>query len=216
MSLHKKHSTDNHHNSDKQKEDTTHLTDAPLNKNPGLDKEEPHQEQNKEMISILKTELEELKAKAAKADEYLDKMFRIEADAQNLKKRLEKQRADFFKYANETLLRELLSVLDDFTRANQYALKNEDYDVLHKGVEMIIKRMNELLKANGVKEIEAQGKMFDPYQHEAVMHVETSEHEDNIVVEELKKGYMMYDKVLLPAMVKVAKKIEKKEEKEID
>lgn len=167
-----------------------------------------------EMITLSKKEVEELKAKAQKADEYLDKMLRVEADVQNVKKRMEKNQAEFFKFASEGLIKELLPILDDFKRANAAALKNEDYPTLHKGVEMIIKRIEDILKAQGVVEIAAEGKMFDPYQHEAMMHVETSEHEDNIVVEEMQKGYKLNDRIIRPAMVKVAKKIEKKEEEE--
>lgn len=165
-------------------------------------------------IKIPEDELNALKEKAAKTDEYFDKLLRLQADFENYKKRLDREKVDFIKYANEGLILGLLNILDDFERAIDSAKNSNDSKTLLQGVEMIRQHFQEALEERGLTKIDPKGQPFDPEKHEAVMHIETDEYPEDIVVEVLRKGYGLNDKILRPAVVKVAKKKseEKKEE----
>jgi molecular chaperone GrpE len=175
-------------------------------------------EENKEegkIIPVLESDFLKLTEDAAKANEYWDRILRLQADFDNTRKRLDKEKHEFLKYANEGIIVELLNVLDDLERAvNLTETKHQDLPAFLKGVEMILSHLYEMLKENGVKPIEAQGKIFDPHLHEALMQVEDSEKPEHTVIEELQKGYLLNDRVIRTAKVKVSKKVveEKKEE----
>ena len=150
----------------------------------------------------------ELKAEVEKAKECQDKLLRARADFDNLRKRLEKDKQEFLKYANEGILLELLNVLDDLERTINLAEdKHEDLNAFLKGVEMILAHLYDMLKQHGVKPIEAEGKVFDPHYHEALMQVENKDLPEHTIVEVLQKGYLMYERVIRTAKVKVSKKL---------
>ena len=157
-------------------------------------------------------EYEKLKEKAAKSDEYFDKFLRIQAEFDNYKKRLEKEKIEFIKFANSDIILEMLKILDDFERAVEAGKSKHDFDILYKGVEMIWNDLKEFLKQKGLKEIEAKGKPFDPHEHEAMMQEETDDEPEGQVVEEFQKGYKINDRVIRPAKVKVSKKPENNKE----
>ena len=159
---------------------------------------------NKMLLSA--SEFQALKEKAEKSDEYFDRLLRIQADFDNFKKRLEKEKIEFIKFANEEIILEILQILDDFDRAVEAGKFKHDFDILYKGVEMIHRDLNGFLKQKGLKEIEARGRPFDPHQHEAMMQEETDECPEDHVVEEFQKGYILNDRVIRPAKVKVAKR----------
>ena len=159
-------------------------------------------------------ELKELREKAAKADECLDKMLRLQADYENRRKRQEKEKTDFLNFANEGLITELLRVMDDFERAIDSAKNTNDTKVLLQGIEMVRRDFVDILKDSGLKTIDPKDQPFDPEKHEAVEHVEDEEHPANTVLEVMRKGYELNGKVLRPAAVKVSKK--KEEQKEED
>ena len=163
----------------------------------------------KNKILLNFSEYESLKEKA---DEYFDKFLRIQADFDNYKKRLDKEKKDFIKFANEEIIIEILKILDDFERAVKAGKSKHDFDVLYKGVEMIHKDMKEFLKGRGVEEIEAKGKSFNPHEHEAMMQEETEEHPEDHVVEEFQKGYLLNGRVVRPTKVKVSKKPQENKE----
>ena len=163
----------------------------------------------KNNILLSFDEFKALEEKAAKSEDYFDKLLRVQADFDNYKKRLERERVEFVKFANADIIYEILKILDDFERAVEAGKKKHDFDVLHKGVELIWIDFKEFLKQKGLEEIEAIGKPFDPHEHEAMMQEETEEHPENYVVEEFQKGYKLNDRVIRPAKVKVAKKPEK-------
>jgi molecular chaperone GrpE len=180
-------------------------------------KENNHQEQNKKHVeeaakeekdvTLKESEYLKLKGDAQKAGEYWDKLLRLQADFENTRKRLEKERQDFFKFANEGIILELLNILDDLERAVELAQeKHQDQAAFLKGVEMILAHIYGLLKNNGVKPIEAGGKLFDPHYHEALMQVENKDLPEHTIVEELQKGYLLNDRVIRTAKVKVSKK----------
>ena len=160
-----------------------------------------------EDASISPEELSELKAKAARADENWDKYVRLTADFDNFKKRAARDRADAIKYANEALLEKLLTVADNFeaalTAANNSTSTN--VDSLKTGVNMILTQFKNFLADNGVEEIDALGKPFDPNLHEAVSQQESDEAPEGQVIQQMRKGYKFRDRLLRPAMVVVAK-----------
>lgn len=136
---------------------------------------------------------------------YKDKYIRLFAEFDNVRKRTEREKMEFVKYANEGLLSEFLGILDDLERSVEAArVKHEDYDAFLKGIKMVMTHVYGMLKKNNVKPIEANGKMFDPHLHEPLMQVETDEVPEGTVVEEFQKGYMFDNRVLRTAKVKVA------------
>lgn len=141
-----------------------------------------------------------------KAAEYLDNWRRAAADFSNYKKRIEKDNAEFTKFANTTLITRLLPILDDFERAFQTVPDNLRALTWVDGIFLIARKMTAILETEGLKPIEALNQPFDPRLHEAVIHEETDQHEDGIVIAELQKGYKLNDRVIRPTLVKVAKK----------
>ena len=187
--------------------------DAKLTKKDKQDKSRPE----KQMVSLTQQEYEELKSKAEKSQEYWDRLLRLQAEFDNTKKRIEKEKLEFLKYAHEGIILEFLSILDDLERILELAQGNrKDFSAFLKGVEMILAHLYEMLKKNGVEVIESEGKPFDPNIHEALLREETDKVEENTIVEELQKGYLINGKVLRTAKVKVAvAKTQEKQEKDI-
>lgn len=152
-----------------------------------------------EEIEALKKALEEEKAKA---ENYLANWQRTQADFINFKRRTEQERAEMLKYANSVLILNLLPIFDDLERAfNSLPSKLLNFTWID-GIRLIYRKMQAILEREGLKEIEAQGKPFDPLFHEAVMYTEG---EENIVLEEVQKGYKFHDRVLRPTLVIVGK-----------
>ena len=149
--------------------------------------------------SIEDTRLKESEAKAA---EYLDRWQRLMAEFDNFRKRSEKEKADSYDYAVSNTVVEMLPIIDNFERA----LKVESTDkALFAGVEMIYKQMMGLLEKLHVTPIEALGKEFDPNLHNAIMHIDDETLGENMVAEELQKGYLYKEeKVIRYSLVKVA------------
>jgi molecular chaperone GrpE len=176
-----------------------------INKENKKEQELPLQEEK--TLSVKESEYLKLKEEAAKAGEYGDRILRLQADFDNTRKRLEKERQDFVKFANEGIIIELLNILDDLERTVEFAQsQNQTLPVFLKGVEMILSHLYEMLKEHGVKPVEAQGKIFDPNLHEALMQIEDKNLPEHTVVEELQKGYLLNDRVIRTAKVKVSKK----------
>ncbi len=159
------------------------------------------------LVTLKEGEYQKLVDEAARSKELQDKIFRLQADFENMRKRLEKDKLDFLKFANEGLILELLNIVDDLERSVSLAeSKHEDLPVFLKGVEMILAHLYEMLKEHGLKPIQAEGKVFDPHLHEALMQVENKDLPEHTVVEEMQKGYLLNDKVIRSAKVKVSKK----------
>jgi len=148
----------------------------------------------------------ELKEKADLADQYLDKLVRLQAEVENIRKRSAKEKAEFMKYANTELINDFISILDEFQFAKDSAEKNHDPKLLFQGVDMITRHLDDILKNQGLSVIAETGVLFNHDRHDAVEMLESNEYEDNTVVEVLKKGYSINGKVIRPAMVKVSKK----------
>ena len=150
----------------------------------------------------LRQELEEAKAQAA---EYLDGWQRARAEFANYKKRNEQERQELFKLANTTLITRLLPIFDDFERAFQTLPSNLLSLTWIDGVALIYRRLQAILEAEGLTLIETESESFDPLLHEAVTYEESEEHEEGQVIGEVQRGYQLGDRVLRPALVRVAK-----------
>jgi molecular chaperone GrpE len=150
----------------------------------------------------------ELKGQAAKAKEHWDLLLRTTADFDNFRKRAARERQDAVKFANESLLQKLIPVLDNFDMATAAGADSKDEAVrsLQAGVNMILSQLRNVLTDAGLEEIDATGKTFDPNFHEAVSQQETRDAPEGQVVQQLRKGYKLRERLLRPASVIVAKK----------
>lgn len=159
-------------------------------------------------IEKLKQELESYKLLAEQlqkqAEENHQQFLRARADLENARRRARKEKEDALKYAVVPLLDSLLPVLDNFERALEAADQNDNAQVLQEGVEMVYRQFLSVLSQAGLTMIEAEGKPFDPHEHNAVMQVESDVHEPGMVVEELQAGYRYLDRVIRPSMVKIS------------
>jgi len=157
--------------------------------------------------TITPEQLEELKQRAAKADENWDRLLRTTADFDNFRKRATREKQEAIRYANESLLAKLITVLDNFDMA-MAATANAEAGVaqsLQEGVGMIHQQFKAVLTEVGLEDVEATGKMFDPNLHEAVSQQETADVPEGTVVMQLRKGYKLRDRLIRPATVIVAK-----------
>ena len=136
-------------------------------------------------------------------DEYYERLLRTTADFDNYRKRIDRERRELAEHAAMALLTDLLPLVDDLERA--LAADARDGDVDRRGVEIIHKQLLDLLAARGVAPIEALGADFDPNLHQAVAHEPSEAHRDGEVIEELRRGYTLRDRLLRASMVKVAK-----------
>jgi molecular chaperone GrpE len=158
------------------------------------------------LITLKEAEYLGLLEEVKKSREAQDKMLRNQADLENTRKRLEREKQEFVKFANEGLILDLLNVLDDLERTVDLAqTAKEDLSAFVKGIEMILAHLYEMLKNHGVKPIEAEGKIFDPNFHEALMQVENKELSEHTIIEVLQKGYLIHGRILRTAKVKVSK-----------
>ncbi|HXI32404.1 MAG TPA: nucleotide exchange factor GrpE [Vicinamibacterales bacterium] len=137
-------------------------------------------------------------------DDYKDRWMRKTAEFDNYRRRIERERREQADQAVVDLLQDLLSVVDDFDRALTVDA-GESGGAYRKGVELIHGKLHDLLRRHGVKPLEALGADFDPNVHQAVMHEASPDHREGEVIGELRKGYTINDRLLRPAMVKVAK-----------
>jgi molecular chaperone GrpE len=160
------------------------------------------QEEDKRAEEDLKERLARAEAQAA---EYLDGWQRTQAEFSNYKKRQEAERIQMMTLANVNLLRKLLPIADDFERAMASLPSNLSQLTWCEGIALIKTKLDLLLDSEGVKPIEAAGKPFDPRVHEAVTHEETTAHEDGHIIGEVQRGYTLGERVLRPALVRVAK-----------
>lgn len=160
------------------------------------------------VLNALKDELEQVKEEANRwkkeADENYERLLRARADLENFRRRTRKDQQNLAKYAAAPLMESLLPVIDNLERALDAGAKSEEAEALHKGVEMISRQLLQILEEHGLSTIEAEGKEFNPHEHNAVMQVEAAGVESGMVVEELQKGYRFKDRVIRPSMVKVS------------
>ncbi|WP_275671724.1 nucleotide exchange factor GrpE [Paenibacillus ginsengarvi] len=157
-----------------------------------------------EAAAEVSAERRELEEQRKLADEHYQRYLRTQADFDNFRRRSRQEKEDFAKYASGKLIEQLLPIVDNFERAIAVSKDNSDHEALLKGVDMIFRQFDAVLAAEGLQRIESVGQPFNPEFHQAIMQVESEEHEEGTVVEEVQKGYMLKDKVLRPSMVKVS------------
>lgn len=167
----------------------------------------PDKAEEEKTVILKESEFLKIEAQAQKAQENWDKLLRLQAEFDNARKRWDRDRNEFTRFANEDLICDILTIVDELERSVELSRqKHEDHVAFLKGVEMILAHLHDLLKKNGVSGIQAKGKCFDPNYHEALMQVETEDLPENTVVEEMQKGYTLKDRVIRASKVQVSKK----------
>jgi molecular chaperone GrpE len=170
-------------------------------------KHEDHKKKKKkeDLPEEVKKEIEE---KDEKIKSLEDRILYLQADFENFKKIKIKEKQDTLKFGNETLIKELLPVLDNFELALRHSEETKDYKSIHDGVKLILNEFLKVLEKAGVKPVEALGQKFDPNFHEAMFQEEHDDIEPDTVVSELQKGYLLNDRLIRPSRVGVSKKPE--------
>ena len=167
--------------------------------------DEPSKEDEDSELDKLNKDLER---KDEEIIELKSHIQRLQADFDNFRKQGEKQKQDLIRYANEGLIVKFLDIYEDMERALENSSNEEE---LRKGLELIYSKMKNTLEKEGVEEIPAVGEKFDPFKHEALLTVDSPDHENNEIVDELMKGYTLKDKVIKYSKVRVCKKAKKEE-----
>jgi molecular chaperone GrpE len=144
-------------------------------------------------------------AQAAQATELKDRLLRAQAEWDNSRKRILREKEDAVRYASEALLEKLLPVLDNFEMGMEAAKSAGDAKSIAQGMEMVLAQLRQVLRDSGVEVIEAVGTPFDPHRHEALGHHESEEHPEGHVMMQMRKGYKLKDRLLRAASVFVAK-----------
>jgi len=179
--------------------------------------QEPHHEQSEgerpqetedlaagKQVAALESKVAELEAAAAEAK---DRYLRLGADFENYKKRARQDQLETIQHASAELINRLLPGLDDLHKALEHSPKGIDQSWL-RGVELSVRKLEDAFGAHGLEAIKAVGAPFDPKLHEAVGHEESREHPEDTVVAELRRGYRIRDRVVRPALVKLARRPE--------
>lgn len=175
---------------------------------PDIQKQEPLEGEPGEMTSediASQTPEEKIEKAETEAKEAYDRFLRASAELENYKKRTQKEMAEFRKYANASLVKELLGVVDNLERAIESSNGSNEEGQLSEGLDLTLKELLKIFKTFHASPIEALGKPFDPCYHQAMMQQETADQPENIVLNELQKGYMIHDRLLRPSMVVVSK-----------
>jgi len=184
--------------------------DSPQKDSPKTKKQKDVNKGSKENKKKKKDEIQELKDQIVSEK---DRALRLSAEFENYKKRSQREINDFKKFANESIFRQLLSVVDNLERAISAAQENSKESALFEGVKLTHKDIIKLFETFNVKPVEAANKTFDPNFHQAVTQEETDKFPDNTVTTVLQKGYLLHDRLIRPAMVVVSKKANKETEK---
>lgn len=175
--------------------------------------EDADNEKDEEMaeLDVLDKLKKELEQKTKEVEDHLNSLRRLQADFQNYKKRVAREKQNIYKYASEDLIVKLLPILDNFERAMDSTKSKKDkegekeFKSFIQGVDMILKQFKQVLEEEGVKEIQAVGEKFDPNYHEAVEQVADERYQSDTIISVVRKGYIYKDKVIRPSLVKVAK-----------
>ena len=166
------------------------------------EKSEDEESEDDELAKLNK----DLKEKDEEIIELKSHIQRLQADFDNFRKQGEKQKQDLIRYANEGLIVKFIDIYEDMERALENSTNEEE---IREGLELIYSKMKNTLEKEGVEEIPAVGEKFDPFKHEALLTVDSPDHENNEIVDELMKGYTLKDKVIKYSKVRVCKKAKK-------
>ena len=170
------------------------------------DEEKEPESKEKPLAKMTKLELlekiEELKEESKKN---FDLYLRSQADIENIKKRNKKDKEDWIRYSNETLIKEMLPVIDNLEKAISHSQDENSFDALKEGVKLTLKGFIDTLAKSGLEEVKAQGEPFDPSYHQAVSQQEDNDVEVGVILEELQRGYTLNERLIRPAMVVISK-----------
>lgn len=200
---------------DREDKDKDKETEGSIKEGPEIEISGEIPEGEEESLDTLK---EELETKKRELGELQDRYLRLYAEFENFKKVVTKEQTELLRYGNERLINEILPVIDNLERAILHSKEltnkvdpesREAIDSLISGVEMTLRQIKDILGRFGVREIKALGEVFDPTLHHAVSQIETGGHKPNTVIEELRKGYLLNDRVIRPSTVVVSKKTSK-------
>lgn len=169
------------------------------------DKQEKVKKRRPGRVKVSGKKWDEMQEKAQSADERLERLQRLQAEFDNYRKRVVKEKEGLVSLAVTDLIQDLVGFMDNCERALSSARASRDLNTLLAGVEMIVKQLRDILRKKGLEEIQAEGEPFDPNKHQAIMTVKTDDR-DGIVVEEAQKGYTLGGRLLRASMVKVGKK----------
>ena len=164
-------------------------------------------EKQEDRVELSAADHEDLKKKAEERDEYYNKYLKVHAEYENTRKRMEKEKLDHFKFANENIITRLFPIVDNFDMALEAMDKARDKAAVMDGIRLVQKEFHRILDDNGVERIKTVGELFDPNVHEAVTAVDTDKLPDGEIVEEVRPGYMLNGRLLRAAQVIVAKNI---------
>ena len=139
--------------------------------------------------------------------ECVEHMQRLQAEFENYKKRTVREKEDTVKYANERLILRLVEVADDFKRALKAGERSKSYDSLFEGLTLTSSKLDKILADEGVDEIKSVGEQFDPLLHDALLVEHSEDHSEDVIIEEVERGYTLKSKVIRPSKVKVCKKV---------
>lgn len=177
---------------------------------PIQDEEKPAEKgpkaKEKPLEKMTKSELlEKLQVLQEESEKNHDLYLRSEAEIENIKKRNKKEKEEWVKYANETLIKEILPVIDNLEMALSHSNNENSIQALREGVELTLKGLRDTLEKSGLEEIKAEGEPFDPNYHHAVSEQEDENVEAGIILQELQRGYTLNKRLIRPAMVVVSK-----------
>jgi len=157
-------------------------------------------------VVLPKDEYEALKIRAGERDGYFDKYVRAHAEFENAKRRMEKEKADCMKYANDGFVLDFLPIADNLEKAEKYNKESKDFKEVQEGVNMIQLQIQKFLKDVGIERIKTVGEKFDPHQHDPIETEDVKDKEEGIITAELQAGYTVNGRLLRPASVRVTKK----------
>jgi len=162
--------------------------------------------QEKPLEDLTKTQLiEKITVLKALSDKNYDLYLRSQAEMENMKKRFRREKEDWFKYSNETLIKEILPIMDNLERAVSHSTSETALPSLKEGIELTLRSLKSALSKSGIEEVKAEGELFDPGLHEAVFQIDDDHGEPGKVVKEIQKGYLLNKRLIRPAMVTVSK-----------
>jgi molecular chaperone GrpE len=177
-------------------------------KTPKTEAHEDHKKKDKKKDELIEELEKKLEEKDALVKDLQDKILYLQADFENFKKLKVKERQETLKYGNETILKELIPVLDNLEMALAHAAQSDDVNAIREGVKLTLNQFLKVLEKSGVERVEALGKKFDPNLHEALYQEEREDVEPETVVSEVQKGYVLNGRVIRPSRVSVSKKPE--------
>ncbi len=168
--------------------------------------EENHQAERKPSGKLSKSDLlKRVKEVEEEAKQHYDLYLRSQAEIENIKKRSKKEKEEWIKYSNETILKEILPVIDNLEKAVSHCQIENSFDALQEGVELTLKGLKNTLVKSGLEEIIAEGEPFDPSFHQAVSEMEDKNVKAGVILQEIQKGYTLNQRLIRPAMVVVSK-----------